>query len=85
MEINRPALSRVGHTPEDIWQLMVEELEYDVYRIGLSGCQKVTHFIKQEQSSNYLFVHSSRSTSIVNQKWKFKDVLRWSRQYQSIL
>ncbi|MBD1847247.1 FkbM family methyltransferase [Cyanobacteria bacterium FACHB-63] len=86
LEINRPALKNVGRTPEEIWQLMVEELKYDVYRIGLGGCQKVTHFPNQEQSTNYLFVHPSRPTSpIIQEQWQFKQLLRWSRRYRTVL
>lgn len=84
MEINRPALERLGYTPEDIWKLVIEELGYEAYLIESQSCQKVTHFSKLKQSPNYLFVHPSRPTSVVNETSEFKAILRWSRSCKHI-
>jgi FkbM family methyltransferase len=79
MEINRPACTRAGYSPEMIWDFLVAEFGYKAWIINQSAesCRQLTGF-QGIDTKNVLF-HSAELPPEVTAGWDLKSVLRWAR------
>jgi FkbM family methyltransferase len=83
MEVNRLAVSRLGYSLGDLWDLLIKDLGYRAWAIGHSCrvCHALAHLddIKQQ---NVLF-HAADLPAAVTEGWDLKSVLRWARGLQA--
>jgi FkbM family methyltransferase len=83
LEVCRATLSRLGATPEMLWDLLHGELHYDGWLIAADAdrCHPLENLSGIEQS-NVLF-HCTPLPDVLTRGWRLRDVLRWARGRQT--
>jgi FkbM family methyltransferase len=79
MEVNRKACSQLGYDPEALWELLVKQLGYQPWKIGISAqaWAPLPNPGTIEQA-NVLFVPGELPPSVAT-GWDLKHCLRWAR------